>query len=369
MIESAVDISASRKDDHVRHALTQADNRNVRNDFDDIAFIHHALDAIDVQNVSLSTDLFNRKWSAPLYINAMTGGSEKTGRINSDLARVANETGIAVASGSLSQMFKDPDTTPSFKVLRDLNPNGIVIANVNANTSVDNAKRAVDTLQADALQIHINSAQELAMPEGDREFAHWTKNIGLIVNSIGIPVVVKEVGFGISLKTTRKLAALGVKYVDTSGRGGTNFAQIEQSRTSNAQMPELAFWGNSTVQSLLDNSALDPQLNVTLLASGGVRSSLDVARALALGAKAVGVAGGFLHTLHHQGAEALMSEIERWKDNLVTVQALLGLTTPTDFTNTQLFISGRSAEFSAANNIDVRYFALRQREEHPNKNG
>lgn len=358
------ELSASRKDDHIKFALEQAKNRSRQNDFDSLRFVHHALNAIDITNTGLETEVFGAKWKMPIYINAMTGGSSKSALINESLARVAAETKIPVASGSMSQFFKDHSTAKSFSVLRDLNPNGTVFANVNANATVDEAKRAIELLQANALQIHINSVQELAMAEGDRLFSHWAKNIEKIVNEAPVPVIVKEVGFGISFETLIKLKNLGVQAIDTAGRGGTNFAAIEQQRVTDSTQETflpLQSWGLSTVESLLDCLATQ-QLGLTVFASGGVRNSLDVAKALALGATAVGVAGGFLHTLEEHGEEALITQITQWQDNLVTVQALLGIEEPAKMSNSQLLITDGVAEFCIGRKIDVAQYATRGRE-------
>lgn len=363
MTEPEASLSAVRKDDHVRLALEQASSRFSQNDFDDISFMHHALDAIDIDKVSTATKLFGKQLTAPVYINAMTGGTAKTAKINADLARVAAETGIAVASGSMSPIFKDKETANSFKILRDLNPNGIVLANVNANATLEQTDHVIDLLEADALQIHINSVQELTMQEGDRTFNHWVENIANIVESLTVPVVVKEVGFGLSARTALKLHSVGVQYIDVAGKGGTNFALIEQSRSGQKQMSELSDWGLSTVKCLLDISALQTLSGTNVLASGGVRNALDLAKCLALGAQAVGVAGGFLHTLQNQGAEALIDEVEQWKKDLTVVQSLLGIDAVNKFDQAELLIYGKVAEFCAMRDIDTKTFALKMREE------
>ncbi|MBF6841869.1 alpha-hydroxy-acid oxidizing protein, partial [Acinetobacter baumannii] len=153
-------------------------------------------------------------------------------------------------------------------------------ANLSANATVDDARQVVDAIDADALQIHLNSAQELVMPEGDREFRHWMSNIERLRGELSIPIVVKEVGFGLSRETVDDLLSIGISAVDVSGRGGTNFAAIENSRRPSGEYTELAGWGQSTVNCLLDISLVTQQRDVTVFASGGVRGPLDVARAL-----------------------------------------------------------------------------------------
>jgi isopentenyl-diphosphate delta-isomerase len=203
-------MSASRKDDHVRLAMEQQHAHSGRNQFDEVSFIHHALAGIDRPDVSLATTFAGLTWQAPLYINAMTGGSAKTGAINRDLATAARETGVAIASGSMHAYFKDPSCADTFRVLRTQNPHGFVIANVNATCSVDNARRAIDLIEANALQIHLNTAQETPMPEGDRSFGSWAAQIEKIAGHVDVPVIVKEVGNGLSRETLLALPGLGV---------------------------------------------------------------------------------------------------------------------------------------------------------------
>lgn len=352
-----VSASAQRKDDHVRLAVEQAGNRQQRNDFDDVRFIHHALRATGVDEVTLQRNVLGAEWASPLYINAMTGGSEATGKINASLARVAHATGTPIASGSMSAMLKDPDTADTFTVLRKENPDGFIFANISANASVDEAQKVIEHIDANALQIHINAAQEIVMPEGDRSFAHWSDHIYAITQSVDVPVVVKEVGFGMSQETVSDLHALGVTAVDVSGRGGTNFATIENARRGTQDFDELADWGQSTVVSLLDVRVKAKERDIHVFASGGVRHPLDVAKALALGAQGVGVAGRFLTLLQQEGEAALISEIERWNRKLTHLLALMGAGHPEALQHTGILLSGHVHEFAQLRGIDASQYA------------
>ena len=347
--------SAQRKDDHVRLAMEQQHAHSGRNQFDDVSFVHHALAGIDRPDVSLATTFAGITWQAPLYINAMTGGSAKTGAINRDLAIAARETKVAIASGSMHAYFKDPSCADTFRVLRRENPDGFVMANVNATASVDNARRAVDLLRADALQIHLNTAQETPMPEGDRSFGSWGPQIGKIVAAVDVPVIVKEVGNGLSRQTVLALRDLGVAAADLSGRGGTDFARIENGRRERADYAFLHDWGQSTAACLLDAQGV----GLPVLASGGVRDPLDVARALALGARAVGSSGGFLRTLLGGGVPALVARMTTWLDQLAALQTMLGALTPADLTHCDLLIQGSLRSFCADRGIDTRRLAQR----------
>jgi isopentenyl-diphosphate delta-isomerase len=347
--------SAQRKDDHVRLAMEQNRAHSGHNQFDEVSFVHHALAGIDRPDVSLATSFGGIQWQAPLYINAMTGGSTKTGVINRDLATAARESGVAIASGSMNAYFKDPSCAETFRVLRTHNPDGFVMANINATTSVDNARRAVDLLRADALQIHINTAQETPMPEGDRSFSSWVGQIGKITAGVDVPVIVKEVGNGLSRQTLPVLQNLGVRVADLAGRGGTDFARIENGRRDVADYAFLHGWGQSTAACLLDTQ----DAGLPVLASGGVRHPLDVARSLALGARAVGVSGGFLRTLMDDGVPALVAQITTWLDQLAALQTMVGARTPADLTRCDVLIHGSLRDFCADRGIDTGRLAQR----------
>lgn len=367
MKHTSVATSASRKDDHVRLATEQADRRHKPSDFDHITFMHHALAARNFDSVSLETEVLGRRWATPIYINAMTGGSHATGLINASLARVAAETGTPIASGSMSHLVKDAASAETFTVLRANNPDGFIFANLSANATVEQAQRVVDAVEANALQIHINSAQEVVMPEGDREFEHWADHIHAIVQAVSVPVVVKEVGFGLSAETVAQLATLGVTTVDVSGTGGTNFAAIENDRREAQEYAAMLGWGQSTPNCLIDVAEVAERERLTVLASGGVRNPFDVAKALGLGATAVGVAGGFLHILQRQGEAALIEEITRWNLQLQAIQALCGAATPQDLNTVDLLVSGPLSEFARLRGIDTTHYAQRGAHHHRSK--
>lgn len=331
-----------RKDDHIKLACEQYD-AHADAGFEHVRFIPNALPQLALSDVDTSVSVFDEttKWDTPLYINAMTGGSKKGENINESLARVAAKTGLAMASGSLSAALKNPHLEETFSVIRRFNPHGFVMANVSAVVSAEQAIKAVEILQANALQIHLNAAQELVMSEGDRDFSAWLNNIEAIareLDSMKVPVVVKETGCGMSAHDVLRLKNVGVRAVDVGGRGGTNFVAIENARRGRKSDYEfLDYWGLTTVESLLDIAQCDEILceprdssdscnsaRMQVFASGGVRTPLDVVRSLRLGASAVGVAGEFLHTLINEGEDALVEQIESWKAQIRVIMALLG---------------------------------------------
>lgn len=347
----------NRKDDHVRLAVEQLHGKDASNEFDDVTFVHHALAGIDRSDVSLRTTFGGIHWRAPLYINAMTGGSAGTGRINRDLAIAARETGVAVATGSLSAYLADESVADTYRVMREENPDGFIMANINATTSVDNARRAIDLLRADALQIHLNVIQETVMPEGDRSFSAWFRQIERITAAVDIPVIVKEVGFGLSRETVLSLRQVGVAAADVGGRGGTNFAIIENGRRDTADYSFLDGWGQSTAACLLDCGRIP---DIPVLASGGIRHPLDIVRSLALGAAAVGASGRLLGTLVEQGPAALVARISTWLDQLAAVMTVLGARTPAECAHCDVLITGNLRSFCEARGIDLHGLATRR---------
>lgn len=347
-----------RKDDHIKLACEQYKS-HAESGFEQVRFIPNALPQLALSDVDTSVRVFgeSEKWDVPLYINAMTGGSKNGENINASLARVAAKTGVAMACGSLSAALKNPHLAETFSVIRCFNPRGFVMANVSAGASVEQAVKAVEILQANALQIHLNAAQELVMSEGDRDFSAWLSNIEAVVralDSMKVPVVVKETGCGMSAGDVLRLQNVGVRAVDVGGRGGTNFVAIENARRGGLRGYEfLDSWGLTTVESLLDIAQCDEILRdscdscdcaaqMQVFASGGVRTPLDIVRALKLGASAVGVAGEFLHTLTCGGQHALVDQIEDWKAQIRVIMALLGCKNVADLRqNSRILIDGK----------------------------
>lgn len=345
----------NRKDEHV--SLARAFYQERTNDFDLIRFVHHALPETNRTAVDISTSFLGFHLPAPFYINAMTGGSERTGKINRDLAIVARETNLLIASGSVNSALKDPELADTFTVLRKENPAGVIFANLSASASVEQAQQAVALLAADGLQLHLNAPQELVMPEGDSDFAGWLENIGEIVQALDVPVIVKEVGFGMSSEVIESLRAVGVQAVDVSGRGGTSFTQIENSRRKHHEFAYLDSWGQSTAESLLESLPFQNQL--TILASGGVRNPLDILKALSLGAKSVGISGVILNQLLTNGVAAAIALIQAWQFELATLYTLVGKTRTAELLTTDLILSGELRDWCDSRGINYQQLAHR----------
>ncbi len=299
-----MNIRSQRKDDHVDLALKQ---NQFDNDFNLMKITHQSLPNISFDDIDTSIVLWGKTFSYPFYINAMSGGSDKTKETNRKLALIAKRFNLAMALGSQHAALKDESLIDSYKIVRETNPKGFIMGNVSANASLEEALKAVEMLRADALGIHINIAQEIAMDEGDRDFRNWETNIKEIVENCSVPVIVKEVGFGMSQLTVKKLKKMGVKNIDISGRGGTNFLWIENQRSETPRFDYLMDWGISPIESLLMNK--NEHDNTIILASGGVKNPLDLMKLLVLGAKAVGISGMFLK-FAQLPEEAMMEKVE-----------------------------------------------------------
>ena len=313
------DIRSRRKDAHVEHVLSQ--DRQIENDFGRIHLIHQSIPRYDLLEIDLSAEFGSFNWKTPIYINAMTGGSDWTKSINEKLAVVAEETGLPMALGSMHAAIKDESLKHTFTIAREMNRNGFLIANVGADVPLKGAQQAVELIDAQALQIHVNAPQELIMPEGERTFKSWLNNIEKIIKHIEVPVIVKEVGFGMSQETINNLYEVGVKHIDISGRGGTNFAVIENQRRAHQEMDYMSSWGQSTVITLLESKSY--QHKISVLASGGVITPLDAVKCLALGAEAVGMSKNLLEHVMHHGVDETVQYVENFIYQMKKISVLI----------------------------------------------
>ncbi|PFC74461.1 type 2 isopentenyl-diphosphate Delta-isomerase [Bacillus cereus] len=347
-----------RKDEHVQLALL-SESIVSHSHFDQLYFIHQSLPNIGIKDVNLRVTLPNLVLKSPLYINAMTGGSERTGNINAELAKIARATGMAMAVGSQHAGLRNESIAYTYQIVRKNNPEGVIFANVGADIPLELVLRAVEMLEANALQIHLNAPQELIMPEGGRDFTGWLHQIERIIRHVEIPVIVKEVGFGMSKKTLHLLNEIGVQYIDVSGRGGTNFIGIENQRREKKEYDYLKEWGQTTPISLLE--AQEYMNRMTIFASGGIRNPLDVVKCLSLGAKAVGLASPVLRVLQKEGVDHAIQEINRWHEQIKTICTMLGALTIDELGACSLVITKEVREWCEVRGIDVRTFAQRNR--------
>jgi isopentenyl-diphosphate delta-isomerase len=263
-------------------------------------FIHEALPELDLDAVDLTLSLFGKKLNAPILISSMTGGTAEAQKINLHLAEAAQAAGVAMGVGSQRAGLEKPELAASFQV-RHVAADILLFANLGAvqlnyGYGVDECRRAVDMIQADALILHLNPLQEAVQAGGDTNFANLADKIETVCRKVGVPVIAKEVGWGISERTAAILGECGVSAIDVAGAGGTSWSQVEMHRATDEFTRELAAtfvgWGIPTSEAIRAVRRASPQM--TVFASGGLNDGLDIAKCLALGATLGGMAGKFL---------------------------------------------------------------------------
>jgi isopentenyl-diphosphate Delta-isomerase len=314
-----------RKTEHVEIVAKDESMDRRRFYFDDIRLTHRALPEIHLADIDPSAGFLGKKLSFPFLISSMTGGSgAELKSINRNLAAAAEAEGVAMGVGSQRVMFSDPEAAAGFD-LRDIAPSALLFSNLGAiqlnyGLTIDQIRSAMDVLKADGLILHLNPLQEAVQPEGDTDFSNLWKKMTEVFQTLEKPVIVKEVGAGISRADAGLLIEAGAKIIDVAGAGGTSWSRIEAARCGDPSLGEcFQDWGIPTPQALRDLSGLD----VTLIASGGIRTGIDMAKAMILGASLCGMARPLL-TPAMESVDAVRAVIQRIKTEFVTAMFLLG---------------------------------------------
>lgn len=293
-------------------------------------FVHNALPGIALNEVDLTTTFLGRGLRMPLLISSMTGGTAEAQRINYHLAEGAQASGIGLGLGSLRAALEAPHLADTFRV-RHLAPNVLLFANLgaaqlNLGFGPDDCQRAVDLTEADALILHLNPLQEALQEDGDTDWGFLLDKIAIVCRRLDAPVVAKEVGWGISAQVARQLVDVGVTVIDVAGAGGTSWSQVEMHRAPTEHLRRLctqfADWGIPTAQALTDVRTALPSIPV--IASGGLRNGMDLAKVLALGADLGGIAGPFLKAAN-VSAQAVVDLATETADLLRIVMFCLGI--------------------------------------------
>ena len=292
----------NRKDEHLDVILAGRAAHALDNGFAEVRFVHEALPDLDHGKIDLGVDFLGRRLKAPLLISSMTGGPSRAEAINARLAEAAQQLGIALAVGSQRAALDAEGDTPGLDMaLRLKAPDTPILANIGAaqltrGFGVDEARRVLDMIAADALIVHLNPLQEACQPEGDRDWWGVGAALEALVKALDAPVVVKETGAGLSAATAKRLLAMGVAAVDVAGAGGSNWATVEGERADGeadkAHAAAFADWGIPTARALAEVRAACPK--ATIIGSGGIRDGVEAAKALRLGADVVGQAAGVL---------------------------------------------------------------------------
>jgi isopentenyl-diphosphate delta-isomerase len=289
-----------RKADHIKINLEQDVRSSLTSGLENYHFIHEALPELDLNRLDTSLSLFAKKLSSPILISSMTGGTSEAETINLRLAEAAQACGIAMGVGSQRAAIEHPEQAKTFQV-RKVAPDILLFANLGAvqlnyGYGIGQCKQAVEMIQADALYLHLNPLQEAVQDAGDTNFEDLAKKIEEICKKLEVPVIAKEVGWGISERTAKLLSDCGVSAIDVAGAGGTSWSQVEMHRAPDEFTRQLAAtfvgWGIPTVESILNVKKATP--NMTIFASGGIKDGLDIAKCIVLGATLGGMAGNFL---------------------------------------------------------------------------
>lgn len=289
-----------RKADHIKINLEQDVRSALTTGLENYRFTHEALPELDLNRLDTTLSLFGKRLAAPILISSMTGGTAEAETINLRLAEAAQETGIVMGVGSQRAAIEHPEQAKTFQVRR-VAPDILLFANLGAvqlnyGYGIDHCRQAVEMIDADALILHLNPLQEAVQDAGDVNFAGLAKKIEQVCKQMEVPVIAKEVGWGISERTAKLLADCGVSAIDVAGAGGTSWSQVEMHRAPDEFTRQLAAtfvgWGISTSDSILNVKKATPDM--TIFASGGIKDGLDIAKCIALGATLGGMAGQFL---------------------------------------------------------------------------
>ncbi len=289
-----------RKADHIKINLEQDVRSALTTGLENYRFIHEALPELDLNRLDTTVSLFRKLLAAPILISSMTGGTAEAETINLRLAEAAQEMNVAMGVGSQRAAIEHPEQARTFQVRR-IAPDILLFANLGAvqlnyGYTIDHCRRAVDMIQADALILHLNPLQEAVQDAGDTNFEGLAKRIEEVCKQIEVPVIAKEVGWGISERTAKLLSNCGVSAIDVAGAGGTSWSQVEMHRAPDEFTRQLAAtfvgWGIPTADSILNVKKATPDM--TIFASGGIKDGLDIAKCIALGATLGGMAGQFL---------------------------------------------------------------------------
>jgi isopentenyl-diphosphate delta-isomerase len=357
-----------RKSDHLEICLEEnVQACHVTTGFEEIYLVHRALPEVDRSKIDLSTKVFNHKFSAPIIVEGITGGVEKATKINAAIAGAVEKLGLGMGVGSQRAAIEDSALERTFKVAREKAPTAFIVANLGGvqlvrGYGVKEAKKAVKMLNADALAIHLNPLQEAVQPEGETSYAGVLKKIEEIVCALDVPVIVKETGAGIAAEDVKKLESIGVAGIDVAGVGGTSWAAVEYHRAKRQgdefhQRLGEAFWdwGIPTVVSLIETTQ---SVRTPVIASGGIRSGIDVAKALVLGASLAGTAHPVLNSAFH-GAEEVEKKLRLIIEELRNTMFLVGVNSVQKLAKSPAIVTGKMADWLVMRGFEPQNYARR----------
>ena len=355
-----------RKTEHINICLDEkAQARKATTGFEDVQFVHKALPEVNKAKIDLSTTVFGHKFSAPVIVGAMTGGTAEATRINASIAEAVETLQLGMGVGSQRAAIENPKLAETFSVARKKAPNAFLIANIGGiqlvrGCGVKEVKQAIEMIDADAVAVHLNALHEAVQPEGQTTFKGVLDKICEITGEIDTPVIVKETGAGISAEDAKKLEEAGVKAIDVGGAGGTSFAAVEYYRSEPSSVPHFLGdvfwdWGIPTAATLVETTQT---VKVPVVASGGVRSGVDVAKSLALNACLASVCQPALEAAV-KGAEATEKMLSLLIDELKAVMFLVGAAKVQDLSKAPVVVTGKTAQWLNTRGFSVEGYARR----------
>ncbi|BAA30302.1 type 2 isopentenyl-diphosphate Delta-isomerase [Pyrococcus horikoshii] len=368
------ELTILRKFEHIEHCLKRNVEAHVSNGFEDVYFVHKSLPEIDKDEIDLTVEFLGRKFDYPIMITGMTGGTRReeiAGKINRTLAMAAEELNIPFGVGSQRAMIEKPETWESYYV-RDVAPDIFLIGNLGAPQFGKNAKKrysvkevlyAIEKIEADAIAIHMNPLQESVQPEGDTTYAGVLEALAEIKSSINYPVIAKETGAGVSKEVAIELESVGIDAIDISGLGGTSWSAVEYYRAKDSEKRKIALkfwdWGIKTAISLAE---VRWATNLPIIASGGMRDGVMMAKALAMGASLVGIALPVLRPAARGDVEGVVRIIRGYAEEIKNVMFLVGARNIRELRRVPLVITGFVREW-LLQRIDLNSY-LRSRFKH-----
>jgi len=358
-----------RKASHLQICLDEnVQARRATTGFEDILLLHKALPEIEREKIDLSTEVFNHKFAAPIIVGAMTGGTSEAMRINAAIAEAAEELRLGMGVGSQRAAIENPRLERTFSITREKAPTAFLIANIGGpqlveGYSVKEARKAVDMMGADALAIHLNPLQEAIQPEGETNCVGVLRKIGEIAQALEVPVIVKETGAGIAAEEAERLEAAGVAGIDVAGVGGTSWAAVEYHRAKGVQdeirqrLGETFWdWGIPTAASLIE---VVQSVRLIVLASGGVRSGIDVAKALALGASLASMSLPILGPATKSSKE-VKKALQLVTEELRNAMFLVGAEAISELRKVPVVVTGKTAEWLQVRGFQPELYARRR---------
>ncbi len=353
------DQTERRKEEHIKICAERDVSASASTWLEDVHLVHRSLPELDFEEIDTEVSFLGKKIRAPLIIEAMTGGAKVAEKINKNLAKAAEECEVAIALGSARAAIENKKLWSTYYV-RDVAPNVPVIGNIGMVQFVDNYGKEqlveiVSEMEADAVQIHLNPLQEIVQPEGDVNWKGALSRLSKITREVNFPLIAKETGAGISREVAVMLERAGFSMLDVSGLGGTSFSYVEYFRASSELGKKLRDWGIPTAASILECSKAT---SLPVIASGGIRSGIDGAKAIAIGASYFGAAKPFLRAAMSDH-EKVKEIIEEYIKELKIVMFLTGARNIEELKSRDVVITGRLAEWMRARGMKPEDYANR----------